>query len=287
MVGAAKDRILGLSPRARRFVGPLLVLAVVVVIVGAVTNRRGSVGDTSGPMVGGDLHAVGQLDDRLFVGGHAGAGVRATAGGWAQIDSLDGKDVMSWAASGQRILAGGHAGLYGSTDHGSTFTRVAGLPVSDVHALGASGQRIYVGSPEAGILVSDDGGKRFKQMSATGQDFMGTIWIDPADPDIVIAPSMQSGVVKSTDGGTTWTALGTGAGSMAVAVDPSGRNIVALGMDGAQQSKDGGGSWSTANVPDHTSAATYTSNGDLVTAVLRGDRAEVYQFVDGSWDPLT
>lgn len=287
MAAAADTRILGLSPKARRFVIPVLALAVVVVIVGSITSRRSQDGSGSGPIVGGDLHAVGQLGDRMFVGGHGGAGFRVPAGGWTQIDSLEDKDVMGWASSGATILAGGHTGLYISHDNGSTFAQAPDLPVSDVHAVGASGERVFIGSPEAGVLVSNDGGKTFARISGAGQDFMGTIWLDPADPDVAIAPSMQVGAVKTTDGGATWNPLGSSSGSMAVAVDSSGRRIVAIGMDGAEQSSDGGRSWTQLVVPDGTSAAAYTAQNDLVAAVLTGDQAEVYQFVAGKWDPLT
>lgn len=287
MADATHDRSLGLSPRARKLVLFFVALAVVVIIAGSIASGRDASSDASGPTVGGDLHAVEQLGDRLFVGGHGGAGFRAAAGSWTQIDTLDSKDVMGWAVSGQTILAGGHAGLDSSTDEGLTFSQVSGLPISDVHALGASGQRVYIASPEAGILVSNDGGKTFEQVSGVGRDFMGTIWIDPADPDTAIAPSMQAGAVKSTDGGVTWAALGTTGGSMSVAVDPTGMKVVVIGMSGAEQSSDGGGSWSPLVVPDGTSAAAYTSRDGLVTAVLSGERAEVYRSVAGKWDPLT
>lgn len=286
MPDAAENRILGLSPKARRYVFPFLTLAAAVVIVGSIASRPDASDRTGGPRVGGDLHAVGQFGDRLFVSGHRGAGFRATPGGWTQIDSLDDKDVMAWTASGQTVLAGGHAGLYSSTDDGTTFSQVARLPVSDVHALGASDQRVYLASPEAGVLVSNDGGTTFDQVSSMGQDFMGAIWIDPADPDTAIAPSMQAGAVRSTDGGLTWDPLGSSSGSMSIAVDSGGQRIVAIGMAGAEQSTDGGGTWSPVGVPDGTSAAAYTAQGDLVVAVLSGDRAEVYQSVAGKWDPL-
>lgn len=58
---------------------------------------------------------------------------RRPAGGWTQIDSLNDKDVMGWADTGKSLLVSGHAGLYLSTDDGSTFDSVLGLPVSDVH----------------------------------------------------------------------------------------------------------------------------------------------------------
>lgn len=69
---------------------------------------------------------------------------------------------------------------------------------------------------------------------------MGSIWVDPADPDVAIAPSMLAGVVKTTAGGRTWSSLGSPTGSMAVAVDARGERLVAIGMDGADASSDGG-----------------------------------------------
>jgi len=52
---------------------------------------------------------------------------------------------------------------------------------------------MYIGSPEAGVLVSNDSGKTFARISETGQDVMGTIWVNPAAPNVAIAPSLQAG----------------------------------------------------------------------------------------------
>lgn len=280
-----RDRVLGLSAKARRLVYPLLAVTVVVIVVGTLATRGSA--ERDGPRVGGDLHAVGEVGDRLFAGGHNGAAYRATSGAWTQINALDDKDVMAWAQAGVSLLAGGHGGLYRSLDNGSTFDVVQDLPVSDVHAVGAVGDRVYVASPELGVVVSDDGGKTFESASAAGLDFMGTIWVDPSDPDVAIAPSMQSGVVKTTDGGATWASLGTSSGSMAAAVDASGQRIVTIGMDGSESSNDSGATWKPLEVPAGTSAATYTSDGELVVAVLSGERAQLYTSMNGNWDLLT
>lgn len=279
-----RDRVLGLSTKAQRLVLPLMLLTIVVIVVGTLATRGDAAAD--GPRVGGDLHAVGELDDQLFAGGHNGAGRRATSGGWVQIGTLDDKDVMGWAQAGEFVLAGGHGGLYRSLDNGSTFVVVDDLPVSDVHALGAVGERVYIGSPELGLIVSDDSGTTFAPVSDTGRDFMGTIWVDPTNPDVAIAPSMQAGVVKTTDGGAAWSSLGSSSGSMAVAVDATGRRVVAVGMEGAEWSGDGGDTWEPLDVPAGTTAATYTSDGELVVAVLSGDRAQLYTTVNGQWDLL-
>ena len=289
MTAPNSDRIFGLSPRARQFVVPAVILAVLVIAIGTYLNQRSNGGDGSGggPVVGGDLHAVSEVGDRLLVGGHGGAGYREPAGGWTQIDSLDDKDVMGWAESGDRVLAGGHEGLYVSSDDGSTFDSVPDLPVSDVHGLGASGRVVYLASPQGGVLVSSDGGETFQQRSSQGKDFMGTIWVDPNDPDVAIAPSMQDGAVKTTDGGRTWTALGSGMGSMSVAVGDGGQSLFVIGMGDAQASTDGGETWNTETIPDGTSAAFYTSDGKLVVAALDGDRADVYEQAGAEWNQLS
>ncbi|GAA1130088.1 hypothetical protein [Nocardioides aquiterrae] len=290
MTRPSSDRIFGLSPRARKVVVPLLIVAILVIAVGTYLNQRSSSGSSgasnSGPVVGGDLHAVGEAGGRLFVGGHGGAGYRDPAGGWTQIKSLDDKDVMGWAQSGDKVLAGGHEGLYASTDDGLTFDTVPGLPVSDVHGLGASDSVVYVASPQAGVLVSTNGGTTFEQGSSQGIDFMGTMWVDPSNPDVAIAPSMQDGAVKTTDGGRTWAAMGSGMGSMSVAVDEGGQSLFVVGMGDAQASTDAGATWTQATIPDDTSAAFYTADGKLVVAALDGDRATVYEQVGSKWNPL-
>lgn len=288
MTVPSSDRKFGLSPRARRIVVPILIVAVLVIAVGTYLDQRssGASGDGSGPVVGDDLHAVGAAGNRLLVGGHGGAGYRGPAGAWTQIESLDDKDIMGWAESGEKVLAGGHEGLYISTDGGSTFEQATELPVSDVHGLGASDSVVYVASPQAGILVSTDEGKTFEQRSPEGMDFMGTIWVDPSNPGVAIAPSMQGGAVKTTDGGRSWAAMGSGMGSMSVAVGEGGRSLFAVGMGEAQVSTDGGTTWTATTIPDNTSAAFYTADGKLVVGVLDGDRATVYEQVGSKWNPL-
>lgn len=287
MSSSVDRHIIGLSPRARRLVVPVFAIAIAIIAVGTFVNRDSEPTDASGPVVGGDLHAVSALGSRLFVSGHAGAGYRASSDGWTQIATLEGKDVMGWTQSGRILLAGGHGGLYISDDDGTTFASVPGLPLSDVHGLGGRGSTVYLASPEAGVLVSVDGGKTFVPRSDAGRDFMGSIWVDPSDPDVAIAPSMQDGAVRTSDGGRTWAPLGSPSGSMAVAVDSTGTNLVALDSGGAQQSADGGQTWTALAVPEGTAAASYTAQGDLVVAARTGDRANVFRQTLDGWDPVT
>lgn len=183
----------------------LLTAGVVVFLV-----SRG--GDTAGPRpsasVGGDLHTVTTIGDALYVGGHEAVAVSRDSGTtWQQIDSLDNADAMGWAVTEDTVLVGGHPGLYRSTDQGVTFTAVtSAAAVPDVHALGGAGTTMYLASPQAGLLTSTDGGQTWQVRNlGAGRSFMGTILVDPKDPNRIVAPDMTGGLTTSTDGGRTFT----------------------------------------------------------------------------------
>lgn len=277
------------TPSPRSWAVPAVVAAVALLAGGAyvVTQGDESVGAADAPYVGGDLHTVTAVDDKLYVGGHDGVAV-STDGGqtWESVPSLDGADAMGWAQTDEGLFVGGHPGLYRSSDNGATFAKsaVADGQVSDIHALGAAGDVAYLASPAAGLLASTDGGTTWESRNAdVGQGFMGTVLVDPTDPDRLIAPDMQNGLVTSSDGGTTWTVLGGPSGAMSAAWDPTDtERIVAVGMGGGALSSDGGQTWSDLALPSGTSAATYSSDGrSLYAAALDGDTARVWVSTDG------
>ncbi len=246
-------------------------------------ESRPKAASASSPMVGGDLHAAAVIDGRRFGSGHEGAGYSDQDGSWQPIASLAGKDGMGWASVPGRILVGGHEGLYASTDGGVSFSTAAtDLPVTDVHALGAAGNEVYLASPQGGLFVSSDGGTSFEHRSDVGASFMGSMIVDPDDPEHVLAPDMSNGVVESTDGGASWRSLGGPAGIMSVSWDPRDHSrIFAIGMAGASLSDNGGQSWQPLAVPTATMAGTIDGQGRLLAATLSGDRAEMYVSADG------
>ncbi|GHC14397.1 hypothetical protein GCM10010332_50710 [Streptomyces albogriseolus] len=283
--------------RARRLRWGGAALAVVAVAAGGVfltTRGDGGGGSSSGsatrPLVGGDLHTVSVVGSRLYVGGHAAVAASGNGGKtWQDVPSLRGADAMGWASTNDAVLVGGHPGLYRSTDGGATFTKVTGKnALGDVHAIGGAGDTVYVGSPESGLLASTDGGTTWKAVNVeAGRSFMGTILVDPKDPQRLIAPDMSSGLQTSADGGKTWKELGGPMGAMAAAWNPKDINrIIAVGMDGAQLSTDGGKTWKDADVPKGTSAVGYDATGStLYAGALDGKTARVYRSTDGgtSW----
>jgi hypothetical protein len=277
------------SPRAMRAMMAMLATAVVVIPICAWLGRHMRDSSTAeGPRVGGGLHAVASADRKVFVSGHEGAGYLGRGGPWRQIESLGGTDVMAWAQTRDGLLAGGHAGLYRTTD-GATFGRAdTDLPLTDVHALGTAGETVYLASPQDGLFVSTDGGQTFTRRGGDGLSFVGSISVDNSDPGTAVAADKERGAVITRDGGVTWTRIGDAAGAMAVAVDPKDpRQMVTIGMDGASETTDGGASWTPLPVPENTSAATFDEQGRLLVAERAGDRAQVYRRNGASWIGLS
>lgn len=260
----------------------------VAAVVTYLAVRDGDQGNqaASTPVVGGDLHTLAAVDDALYVGGHAAVAVSRDGGrAWQPVPSLDGADAMGWAQTSDALLAGGHPGLFRSTDGGASFSQVTGDgAIADAHALGAAGNTVYLGSPQAGLLVSEDGGATWETRNAeAGRSFMGTILVDPADPQRLLAPDMSNGLLASTDGGRNWNAIGGPQGTMAAAWDPTDTaRIVVVGMSETAISSDGGRTWEPLPVPSGTSAVAFSSDGrTLYTAALDGEVAVPSTSTDG------
>lgn len=254
-------------------------------------------GPASLPVVGADLHSLAvdpQDPSRLFIGSHSGVSVTDDGGKtWRVVDSLNGADAMGWAFAGDSILVGGHPGIYESRDGGKTFEqRNDGLPATDIHALGASGDIVYAASPGAGLLVSDDAGESWQIASEdSGQGFMGGILVDPDDPQHLVAPDMSAGAVESTDGGRTWSTLGGVQGAAWVSWDPRDvQRMVVAGMGSAAISADGGKTWDALEAPSGASIVEFSPNDPdiLYAAVLEDPNARVFVSRDGGqqWDEL-
>ncbi|MGH2635131.1 MAG: WD40/YVTN/BNR-like repeat-containing protein [Actinomycetota bacterium] len=268
-----------------------LVVVGLGVAAAIVLTRAGSGPSSPGrPFVGGDLHSLVMApatSSRLYVGGHEGVAV-STDGGrtWRQVDSLAGADAMGWAFTDEVALVGGHPGLYVSDDDGRTFRRDnEGLPATDIHALGSGAGVIYAASPQLGVFASTDGGASWEvRTDQVGQAFMGTILVDPRDPDRIVAPDMQAGAVQSSDGGRSWSVLGGVPGAMWVSRDPANTDrIVASGMGQAALTRDGGRTWAQLEVPDGASVVEIdpTDSDTLYAGVLQRTEAVVWVSRDG------
>jgi photosystem II stability/assembly factor-like uncharacterized protein len=289
---AAADRDAQRRRRLVRWAAPAI-LALVAAAVGAYVFTRGSeatdattsASPVDGPRLGGDLHTVSVVGRRLFLGGHAAVASSEDGGAtWQLVATLRAADAMGWAVTSSGILVGGHPGLYRSIDGGKTFSRQnAAAAPGDVHALGGVGDRVYLASPQSGLLTSADGGRSWRVLNdRVGRSFMGTILVDPRDPARLVVPDMSSGVMMSGDAGRSWTSLGGPMGAMAVGWNPTNtKQIIAVGMNGAERSTDGGLTWKQADLPNGTRAVSYDPTGATVyVGVAVGGLGVAYRSTD-------
>lgn len=187
-----------------------------------------------------------------------------------------------WVGTGENV-SGRHVGfgdgVYVSHDGGKSFSNT-GLKQSEhiskivVHP--KDSQRIYVaaqgplwsGGGERGLYRSLDGGQNWELvLSANKWTGCTDIAMDPRNPSTLYAAMHQrhrtvwglidggpdSGVFKSTDGGTTWKQLKSGLpgadkGKMSIAISPQKSNVVyatieLAGGGGVFRSPDFGESW--------------------------------------------
>lgn len=157
-------------------------------------------------------------------------------------------------------------GIWKSRDFGKNFVRIdqaMGAPAGQF--LGLKGRGITVDphrhgtvyaatsrGASAGIWRSQDAGASWVQVDATSSF---AVTVDPRDSNIVYAATQESGVLKSTDGGTTFVAKNVGlpeevtsSRTGSLLVDPRNSAWLYLGTEGngVFTSSDGGETW-TAN----------------------------------------
>ncbi|NJL27136.1 MAG: hypothetical protein HC897_04235 [Thermoanaerobaculia bacterium] len=203
--------------------------------------------------------------------------VRSTDGGasWERLLTGRASDLALDPSNPTRLYAGRHDdGLYRSTDAGGSWARLGGgLPASGVNRIlvtiaASSPATVYTaqlaGSSLQGLYRSTDNGDSWAARPATPNFPSPQGWydaflaVDPTAPDTLYAGGVfptyaVAGVVKSTNGGTSWTDITfDGAGNNphpdmhTLSIGPGG--ALWLGCDGGVwKSTDAGAHWINAN----------------------------------------
>lgn len=167
--------------------------------------------------------------------------------------------INTWQSLGPAPIPAGQGGYGANEPYSGRIEAVAVSP---------SGE-IYVGSASGGVWASTDGGGTWTDLTSKAADLaIGALAIDPTNPQVIYAGTGENdgyqsssgpescydcffgdGILKSTDGGATWTLLGSSVFSGwdigSIAVDPANpEDVFAAGSRGVWASTDGGSTWS-------------------------------------------
>jgi photosystem II stability/assembly factor-like uncharacterized protein len=137
-----------------------------------------------------------------------------------------------------RVYALEGGDLHVSADRGASWSLLAAnvqltLLVPDSRRPGT-----LWGGGASRVSRSDDGGRTWTP-ARTGippRAQVNALVLDPVDPEVLYASTLQHGVFKTVDGGATWARLGTGLEGLTVrflALDPRSRGTLYTGTDEA------------------------------------------------------
>jgi photosystem II stability/assembly factor-like uncharacterized protein len=234
---------------------------------------------------------------------------------------LTGSGVSCLARAGEALYAGSHGrGLFSSRDGGETWDRLD-FPQPDVFSVAVSkpAGAVYAGCEPSMLFVSRDEGATWTELeslrsipSAPTWSFPPRPWTShvrwiapsPHDEGLLLVGIELGGVMRSEDGGITWSDHRPGAQldchSLAWHPTSSGRAYEAAG-GGAAWSADGGATWRAADAGrdrhytwalavDPEDAERWwisASPGPFHAHGRRPAQARVYRWEgDGPWTPL-
>ena len=199
--------------------------------------------------------------------------------------------VHAWslAAMGTTVFAGMSAGLYRSTDLGTTWQQIT----SDVSngneeriAFAFRDDTLYTGGSGSGAFISIDNGA-FWEEHVTNLPFHITSYAF-VDTVMFAGHSSNGGVSRSTDGGRVWESIASGLPSSARSVNKlasSGTTLLAATGGGMYVSSDFGDSWTITSWSALGPVSLHASE----SVVLASDQYEVYRSTDvgQTWVQIT
>lgn len=149
---------------------------------------------------------------------------------------------------GTRLFYVGPTGVFMSTDQGDNWS-AAGLSTTDVRAITAINNTLFVGTNGAGIYKSDDYGANWVAINNGLNGALNFRAIESKGNTLFAGGPIGTGVFRSLDYGTNWTLLGGGLASGSYRGFASNSQLIVAGSfgNGVFYSTDNGDNWTTIN----------------------------------------
>jgi len=220
-------------------------------------------------------------------------------------------------------------GVWKTVDAGATWTPIFdAVKTSSIGAIGVARSNpdiIYVGTGEAnlrgdvtwggGVFKSTDAGKTWTDLGLADTRQIGSVIVDPVDPNVVLiaavghafGPNTQRGVFRTTDGGKTWNRVlykNELTGAIDLAADPHDPKIIFAALwqvrrqpwnfssggpgSGLYRSMDGGATWSQltghglpAGILGRIDVAISAVDSRRIYAMIEAKEGGLYRSDDG------
>ncbi|MGH9671327.1 MAG: WD40/YVTN/BNR-like repeat-containing protein [Terriglobales bacterium] len=220
---------------------------------------------------------------------------------WVSIKKgiIDDSDLFSIIVDPQNpslVYASACSGIYKSENAGELFRKVQGIPFSARRTRVLKQdptvpQVVYAGTTE-GLWKTSDAGKTWKHMTGANL-IVNDVLVDPRQPSHVLLATDRSGILRSEDGGRSFTPSSRGFTHRQVAavqVDRNSPGTLYVGLlndkefGGVFVSRDGGSSWSQMSAGlggRDVFALEQSPRGTLVAGTNRG----VFVWEGRQWQP--
>jgi photosystem II stability/assembly factor-like uncharacterized protein len=253
---------------------------------------------------------------RIFVGTHDGVcAVNSSDGGatWQRgkitpLANAAARLSVSPARPESAYLAAYEAGVFKTEDGGDTWRHLTSYPTGYAHTVLAHPKDpsvLFAGSEPAAVYRSDDGGDSWSECAGFQRANDSNQWnfhgdrlshvrelrTAPGDPNTMYAGIEVGGIVKSTDGGSTWSQLhGTHDDIHLVDISEANpRRVYVATAQAPYRSDDGGENWELINnglerrYTLHISAAPHDASLVLVAVSTNAGRSnpQFYRSTDG------
>ncbi len=186
---------------------------------------------------------------------------------------------ISWSSIGPR-----DAGGYGGKINAFAYVKSN----SQVMYIGAGWGNTPRESPsQSGVYRTTDGGAHWTAANqgltnpdGTISSVINSLWLDQANPSVVLASTEFGGTFQSTDGGTTWNNVDR---AEATRFSQAGTVLYLASRKGVLQSTDDGGTWAVSLALKEGATTVVTAAGATFAGSTSGD---VYQLSGSSWTKL-